>query len=171
MFKWQSCFVLMLACATAGAAEDNPLKNASVGDWVTYKLKGKMGGKEITGDIKKTVKSKTDTEVVLTESFSMNGGKEKTRDVTYKLADRFNPLLENPSAKEVASGEEKLTVGDKTYDTKWTEVTNEMGAMKSKGKVWMSNDVKVGGLLKFEIDSGALGSQAVELTGQGSAAK
>ena len=59
------CLPLLAACA---ADENNPLKNARVGDYATYKLTITFEGDDTSGQITHTVTARSDKEVVITRS-------------------------------------------------------------------------------------------------------
>src|SRR5271157_695397 len=122
--------VALLVCfvSIAGAADDdNPYKNANVGDWVEYK----MTGNNIEGKTKMTVTAKDDKEltyeVTATVTFM---GREQTAPVQQMKIDLTKPydpvVAENLKRKNVKlekidEGAEKIKVGDKEFDTKWTK--------------------------------------------------
>ncbi len=59
---------------------------------------------------------------------------------------------------EVKQGEEKVEVGGKSYDCKWTEVTSEQAGTNVVAKTWLSDDVP-GKLVKLEATTtGAMAS-------------
>jgi hypothetical protein len=158
-------------CLVSGASraeDENPYKNAKVGDWAKYKMAIKAGGTAMESEQKQTVTARTETEVTI-EMVMVMGGKENKATFTVKLNEKFEPYkMKNveTEVKEGASGSEALTINGKSVDTKWKEleVINKLQGteMKSKVKLWFSPDVKLG-LAKMESDSGAMGKTTLEL--------
>ena len=69
-----SAFVLVLAPVAAHAADDeNPYKNAKVGDFANYKLTISVAGQNVEGAITQTVTAKSDKEVTLKVTGKANG--------------------------------------------------------------------------------------------------
>ena len=151
------------------AEEENPYKKAKVGDWVEYKMANKVGGFAVNVTQKKTVIAKTDNDVTI--EMETNGAKIP---ITIKLNEKYNsvPQSKDSEVKVVDQGTEKVTVGDKTLDTKWiaTEVTVNAGGKTTttKSNVWMSPDVPLDGMVKMQADMGPSGKSTMELTAFGS---
>jgi hypothetical protein len=168
-----AAIALLVMCGAVRAADENPLKKANVGDWVAYKIAGKMGGTSTESEMKQTVIKKSDVDVTLEMAMKAAGMEMPKQTVTIKFDQKYEPWKQNPNAtvKELGSGTEKLTIGDKTYDTEWKEFESTSNAMgreiKSKSKIWTSKDVPLGGMVKMTSDIAGLGSTTMELTGSG----
>src|SRR5215208_891633 len=76
-------FVAVLVLAVApiavrAADEENPYKNAKVGDYATYTITTKAAGQTIDGTLTQTVTAKTDKEVTVKGAMVFKlGGKEQ----------------------------------------------------------------------------------------------
>jgi hypothetical protein len=163
---------------TVRAADDgNPWKNSKVGDWVEYK----MSGTGFEGKTKMTIVAKSDKEVTyeIAGSFKANGMEmtspiqKQTIDLTkdYDAVSAAN--LQNSGAKieKLGEGKEKLKVGGKEFDTKWTKMksTTTVGEISivSEFKMWFCKDVPLSGLVKMDTSVNSI-STTLELVGSGS---
>ncbi|MFH0938052.1 MAG: hypothetical protein V1899_02040 [Planctomycetota bacterium] len=163
--------VVVLTMATYAAEQENPFKAAKVGDWVEYKI----SSGHMNGTMKQTVIKKTDTEVTL-EIVNNMGGQEMKQQQVIKLNEKYDPLKQSMpkdvEMKIVDSGEENLTVADKTYSTKWTavEVTMKVAGqtIMTNAKTWISSEVPLGGMVKTQTEM-AGNTMTIELIGSGSA--
>ena len=164
---------LLVLCGAARAADEHPFKKANVGDWIAHKMTAKMGGTSTESEMKQTVVKKTDVDITLEMAMKAAGMEMPKQSVTIKFEQKYEPWKQNPNAtvKELGSGTEKLTLGDKTYDTEWKEFETTANAMgreiKTKSKVWMAKDVPLGGMVKMTSDIAGMGSTTMELTGSG----
>lgn len=154
------CFV-----STAWAADDeNPWKTAKVGDWVDYKTTGTG----FSGKTKMTITARDDKEVTyeITSSFTANGiemtGPVQTMkiDLTkdYETFAATNMASKDIKLEKIGEGKEKLKIGDKEYDTNWTQTkaTSTFSGITtiSEYKMWFCKDVPLGGLVKMETKVG-----------------
>ncbi|MGD0090427.1 MAG: hypothetical protein ABSE73_10955 [Planctomycetota bacterium] len=170
--------LLCLAVLATQAAEENPLKNAKVGDFVSHKITTNAGGMAMNMETKRTIINKTDTEVTI-ETCTKAMGHETKNTRVVKLDEKFDPkeiiLKAQPGAtfKELGKGEETITVAGKAMKTTWTsyELTGVGGqaAVSMKGKAWVCPDVPLGGMVKSESDMGGRGTMTVELVDFGTA--
>ncbi len=158
-----------LLASAARAEEENPFKKAKVGDWTEYKISNKAAGMAMEGEQKTTVTKVTAEEVTMDVIMKMMG-QEMKQSTTVKLNEKYDPTkmqYKDATVKEIGKGDEKVTAGGKTFDAKWVEleVSVKMGAqeMKVKSKVWSSATVPLGGMVKMETDSGAMGKMTMEL--------
>ena len=163
--------LLGLIVIVGQAAEENPLKNAKVGDFVSYKVTTNMGATAMQMEMKQTVVNKTETEVTM-EVATKVMGQEMKQTHTFKLNEKYDPRAPmqgkgDATFKELDKGEETITVGGKTMKTSWTsfETSYSAGANKvtTKGKAWVCPDVPLGGMVKTEMDMGAMGKSNMEL--------
>jgi hypothetical protein len=172
-----AALTLCILPAVRSADDEHPFKNSKVGDWVEYKFSGTGG---VTGKTKMTITAKSDKEV----AYDVEGtfafmGKEMTAPVQKMKVDLTQPYdaisAANLKAKDVkidkqGNGKEKLKLGDKEFETKWsklkaTATVNGMDIV-SEYKMWFCKDVPVSGLVK--MDTKAPGFEGtLELVGSG----
>ena len=158
------------------ANEDNPFKSAKVGDWVEYK----MTGPNMEGKTKMTITAKDDKEVTyeVTTTYSIMG-KQMTNPIEKQKIDltkSYDPIVAaNLKGKDVkfenqGEGTEKIKVGGKELDTKWTKMkTTETGnnmTVVTDYKTWFSKDVPVSGLVGMETTNSGFTTK-LELIGSG----
>src|SRR5262249_52141848 len=108
------------------AADDNPFAKAKVGDWVEYR----MTGPAMKGKTKMTIVAKADKEVTyeVAATFSVMGQEmvapiqKMTVDLTkpYDAISAANLKRTGTKIETEAEGAEKLKVGGKEFDTKWS---------------------------------------------------
>jgi len=159
---WTAALVLCVFSQAARAEDENPLKSAKVGDWAEFKMK--TMGQEMP--MKFTVKAKTDTEVTL-EVEVMGQKQEQKVDLT-KAYDGMNSANLPPGTKieKLGEGAEKVKVGDKEVDAKWTEfkavIVNQGQEIPSQMKIWISKDIPAVAMAKMHIVTEAMG-QKVEM--------
>jgi hypothetical protein len=145
--------------AIQAADKENPFKNAEVGDWVAYKMTGLTDAKS-----KMTVVAKDDKQATyeLATTFTA-GGKEVTapvRTLRVDLTKPYDPLAaanlqqNNVKVETLGEGKEKIKLGDKEFDTRWTKMktTSKVNNMtvQAEFKMWFSDDVPLSGLVKME---------------------
>jgi hypothetical protein len=168
---------VLLVClvpSVRAADDENPWKNAKVGDWVEYK----MAGTGFESKTKMTVVAKSDKEVSYEISATFTAaGKEMTAPVqkqTIDLTKNYDELsainLQNKNVKieKLDEGKEKLKIGDKEYDTKWTrtKATATFNGITSVSeyKMWFSKEVPLGGMVRMDTTVGTIVTK-LELTG------
>ncbi len=158
-FLFAGALLFCSALAVRAVDEENPFKNAKVGDWVEYKMTGLTEGKH-----KMTVVAKDDKEATyeLATTTITADGKEWTapvRTVKIDLTKPYEPIAatnvkNNVKIETLAEGKEKIKLGEKEFDTRWTKtkVTSTLKKMTiiSEIKMWFSNDVPLSGLIKME---------------------
>jgi hypothetical protein len=139
----------------------HPYKNFKVGDYVIYELTGSENGKKFTDGIKTihSVSEVSDNELTIQVTVSQDSGKIREKDVKIDLTKPFDPLSLNlaagKNAQKLKDGTEKITVGKKEYDCKWTtyKVTIERKDKEpytGEYKIWTCEGVK--GLVKMTYD-------------------
>jgi hypothetical protein len=144
--------VLLLIPAAAPAADDNPYKDAKVGDFVKYKWTTGVGAITIAGTIEQTVIAKTDKEVTLKTVATVSGKAKPAQELKIDLTKPFNPTNTGnlpPGAdvkvEKLKDGKEKVTAGGKEYDTAWTSYSVKGSvkgsAMAGETKVWTAKGV------------------------------
>jgi len=160
--------------ANVRAADENPFKKAVVGDWVGYKNTTKMQGADMASEMKQTVTAKTEKTITLKIEVIMNGAAVSTTETVIELDKPYDPTATTPNSKveKLGEGEESITVGGKTYATKWVKMKITMDnagtKMESESKAWTSPDVPLGGLVKSETVIKSMNMTTVmEMTGAG----
>jgi hypothetical protein len=169
--------VLVFCLSFAWAADgENPFKNAHVGDWVEYQ----MVGPGMDGKTKMTIVAKDEKEVTyeITAKVSFMG-KEMVAPVQKQKVDLTKPYdaiasanmaANNTKIEKLGEGTQKLKIGQKEYDTKWTELksTTDVNGMMivSNYKMWFAKNVPVSGLVRMET-SVANTTTKVEIIGSG----
>jgi len=167
--------ILSVLAAAAWTGDENPLKKANVGDWVSYKGTNEAGGMKMDMEMKQTVIKKTDTEITLEIVQKVMGQEVKTTQ-TINLTEKYDPRTVSlkdkgdVTMKELEKGEETLTVAGKSLKTTWVsyEMSTTMGGqpMTIKGKAWTCPDVPLSGMVKTVSDMGAA-KMTLELSGFG----
>jgi hypothetical protein len=139
-----------------------------------------MTGPNMEGRTKMTITAKDDKQVTYEITSKMSFmGKEIVGDVqkqTIDLTKSYDPVvaanLKAKGTKIVTEGEgkEKLRVGDKHYETKWTKMkattTFNNVKVESSYKMWFSKDVPLSGLVKMETTTSNIATK-VEIAGFG----
>src|SRR5262249_17457820 len=138
---------LVLFVAAPGQEKaENPFKDAKVGDYLTYKMTMSLMGKDHEANMKQTVVAKSDKEVIVKSVTTPSKGESKPHKID--LTKPYDPvaafLSEDKDAKfaKGGEGEEKVKVGDKTYECHWIagKVTSSFGDVKLEAdvKMWIS---------------------------------
>jgi len=168
-----SAFALVIApVAASGADDDNPYKNAKVGDFAAYKITVAIAGMNLGGEMKQEVTAKSEKELSLKVTGKVNGMAIPEQTQKIDLTKPFDPtsLNQNQLGKDVKivkgkESKEKLTFDGKEYET---TVTNFKMSGKANGleiesdmKVWISKDIP-GVLAKMESTMNVAG-QKMEL--------
>jgi hypothetical protein len=137
------------------------------------------GGMDLEGKMKQTVTAKSDKSVTLSTEVSVAGKDFPAKEVKVDLTKPFDiTSMMNMGPKKVKSkvekdgdGKEKIAVGGKTYNTKWTKskITTTIGGMDivSEVKIWTAKNVPMTGMVKMELKSDKA-NVTMELTGSGS---
>jgi hypothetical protein len=88
----------------------------------------------------------------------------------YDAIGAANAADKNIKLEKIAEGKEKLKIGDKEYDTKWTQTkataTYNGVASVSEYKMWFCKDVPLGGLVKMDTTVGTTTS-SLEIVASG----
>ena len=175
-----AAFAVCLAPLAAAAQDENPYKNAKVGDFATYKMETKVAGFTVAGTMTQTVTAKNDKEATVKGSgkISLNG-KDMDIPATEQKIDLTKPydptklgggggLPPGTEAKldKLKDGKEKIKVAGKEYETTWTtyKMKAKAGGMDIDAdlKVWMSKDIPMG-MAKMEMKAEFAG-QAMNMT-------
>ena len=173
-----AALALAAVAPTVRAADDeNPNKDAKVGDYATYAMTTKIAGIDVAGTITQTVTKKSDKEatVKVTGEIEFGGNKMKIPEQEQKidLTKPFDPtkganLPGGADAKieKGKEGKEKIKVNGKEYDTTWTEYkvkTKAMGQdIDADVKAWIAKDVP-SGMVKMTMTADIAG-QKMEMT-------
>ena len=173
--------VLVLAVAPVAARaaeEENPYKNAKVGDFATYTMTTTVMGITIDGTITQTVTKKDDKEATIkitgVVKFGGNEMKFPEQEQKIDLTKPFDPtkgganLPGGADAKieKGKEGKEKIKVAGKEYDATWTEYKVKAKVMNqdidANIKAWTAKDVPTG-MVKMTMTAD-LGGQKMEMT-------
>lgn len=163
-----AAFAIICAPLAARSADDeNPFKNAKVGDYATYKMSVKFAGTSLAGTSTQSVTAKTDTEATVktTGVFEFMGNKQEipAQEQKIDLTKPFDPTKVGggglPPGTDVKvekgkEGKEKIKVGGKEYDCTWTiyKVTGKANeqAITADVKAWMSKELPLA-MVKMEM--------------------
>ncbi|MBM3983485.1 MAG: hypothetical protein FJ304_25090 [Planctomycetes bacterium] len=157
-------FVAVIALAVAPVAaraadEENPYKNAKVGDYATYTMTTKVATIAINGSITQTVTEKTDKEATIkvTGTIEFGGNKmdipahEQKIDLTMPFDPTKGANLPGGADAKIEKGKEgkeKIKVNGKEYDATWTEYKVKAKVMNqevdAQVKAWMAKEVPAG---------------------------
>ena len=151
-----------LAPPVARAADDeNPYKNVKENDFATYKMKVKVGPLELDGTTTQLITAKTDKEVTVKITATINGMEAPAQEQKIDLTKPYDPTKVGgglPAGTEATvekgkDGKEKVKVGGKDYEATWTtyKVKAKANGIEIEGdaKTWMAKDVPMG-LVKME---------------------
>lgn len=155
---------------------ENPYRKAKVGDWVDYK----MTGPNMQGSTKMTVVAKDDKELTyqVAGKFAFNGSEmvAPIQKLKIDLVKSYDPVIaDNMKQNDVkfeklGEGTEKIKIGDKEYDTKWTKMrtTSTVNGVTVVGeyKMWFCKDVPLSGMVRMETETGGFPTK-LELVGSG----
>lgn len=155
-----AAFALVLAPVAAFAADDdNPYKNAKVGDFAVYKVTVAVAGMNLGGELKQEVTAKTEKELTLKVTGKVAGQAVPEQSQKIDLTKPFDPtnlnqqLGKDAKVEKGKDGTEKIKFDGKEYETKWSSFKITGKAMnieiESDMKVWLSKDIP-GVLAKME---------------------
>jgi hypothetical protein len=159
------------------AGDDHPFKKSRVGDWVAYRMTSPTVG----GTTKMTIIAKDDKEVTyeVTSTFSFMGNETvaPVQKIKVDLTKSYDPIIAANLARtgtrieKEGEGTERIKVGDKEFDTKWTKTrstttVNEITVV-TEHKMWFAKDVPLSGLVRMDTTAGGM-TMKLELTGSGS---
>ena len=170
--------VVFLAPAWPSAQDknDNPFRNAKVGDYITFRQTITFLGMDIVINVKETVSAKNDKELKLKITADVKGKSLPDAETTVDLTKPYDPAMPpRPKATFVKTGEgkEKVTLAGKTFDCIWIagKLTTEFGGAKTESdlKYWVSKAVPLTGMVKLESKNNRGEQIRTELTGFGSA--
>ena len=145
----------------ARAADENPLKNAKVDDWIEFVMNTEAMGQKMEMQIKQTVVAKDETSVTLRTETTMMGQKMPGKDVKVALDKPYDPYaqmqdLTDAKVTPLGEGSETITVAGKSYACHWTKVkvvASKPQAMEVNAKTWTCKDVPVSGLVRMESET------------------
>ena len=169
--------LVCLAPTALLAGDENPFNKSKVGDWVEYK----MTGPNVEGKTKMAIIAKDDKEVTyeVTGSFSFVGKETSApvQKIKVDLTKSYDPIIAANLARtgtkieKDGEGAEKIKVGDKEFDTKWTKTKSTTTVngitIVSEHKMWFSKDVPLSGLVRMDTATG-MTTTTMQLIGSGS---
>jgi hypothetical protein len=178
-----SILAIALAPAISFAADDeNPYKNAKVGDYATYKITTKVFGQNVEGTMTQTVTAKNDKEATIKVSGKIAGQNIPEQEQKIDLTKPFDPAKAGGGQfgggegklEKLKDGKEEVKVGGKTYKAEWTtyKLTAKIMGQEIEGeaKVWIAKEVPAG-MVKMSTTMKLAGQDIVmqmELTETGS---
>lgn len=179
MFRSFVAVVAMVVAPVAARAadEENPYKNAKVGDYATYTMTTKIATIAINGTLTQTVTEKSDKEatVKVTGSIEFGGNKMDipAQEQKIDLTKPFDPTkgANLPGGAEAKiekgkEGKEKIKVNGKEYDATWTTYKVKAKVMNQEVdadiKAWTAKDVPTG-MIKMTMSADIAG-QKMEMT-------
>lgn len=171
--------VIGLVAVSNAASQDNPFKNARVGDWAEYKMTTSTGGFTIDGKIRMEVTVTSNREVRLKTTATVNGLDVPIEETLIDLTKPYDPSHwaglwngTNASIQKAGDGEEKITVGGKHYQTTWQRmkmIARLSGfEFEADTRIWRSKTVPLSGMVKLEMNSEITNMEiktVLELTG------
>ena len=175
-------FVAVVALAVAPVAvraadEENPYKNAKVGDYSTYTTTTEIGKFNVSGTVTQKVIKKDDKEatIEMLATLEFGGNKKDLPAQTQKidLTKPFDPTKGTalPGGGEAKiekgkEGKEKIKVGGKEYDCTWTNYKVKAKFMNqdidADMKVWIAKEIPTG-VAKMTLTTD-LGGQKMQMT-------
>ena len=171
MRKVLSLAFVVFAAPSVSLAQDNPFKNAKVGDSASYKISTSGTGRDTSVMITQTVKAKDEKEVTVeTTGQVFSGVKSVTQKINLAkpldvLGIMFFTDLHRMTFEVTGNGAEKIKIGNKNYDCKWISgKTSPMGIkIESEVKLWFSDAAPLSGLVKMETKYSNSTTQTREL--------
>jgi hypothetical protein len=160
-------FLALLASPMAALAadnEDNPYRNAKVGDFAIYSMKAKVATFAVDGTITQTVTAVTDKEVTVKLSTAIPGAPNTDQVQKIDITKPYDPTKfsgtlppgTDASVEKDKEGKDKVKVGDKEYDCTWTTYKLKGKAaemdINANIKIWMSKEAKMG-MVKMEMNA------------------
>lgn len=164
--------VVAAAPLSARAQDDNPYKDAKVGDFATFKMTMEVAGQKLTGTMTSKVTAKTDKEATVEASGEVAGNKIPVQTQKIDLTKPFDPTKVggqipgggDAKVEKVKDGKEKVKVGDKSIEATWTTYKVTAKAMgidiAADTKVWMSKEIPLG-MAKMEMSAEVAGMKMV----------
>lgn len=156
--------------------KQNPLENAKVGDFVTYKIVNDVNGLKSEMTLKETILEKSSDFVVIRKEYSSMGIKMPPQDTRISLKKRYLPYIpsniDDVDIKEIEKNMETLNVNGRNYlcERVKIEVSSSKSKSISTSTVWSSSEVPLYGLVRMITESNVEGKKIktkMELIGFG----
>lgn len=151
---------------------NNPLRKAKVGDWMLLAVNVDTGKIIRSFESKQVVTHVTETDITLETTSKMGERNPRTQSQVVKFSEPYSFMQASQGAanKELATGNEKLSINGKEVDTKWVEFEQTLESngkeIVSKCKIWTNTElVPLSGIVKFERDGE--GKMSMELKDYG----
>jgi hypothetical protein len=156
-----SAVLALVVVAPAMRADDveNPMKQAKVGDWVSYKSVIDYGTGPGEGTSKHVVTARDDKSLTLKLTPTYKKKQLAARENKIDPTKPFDPFMlanqgkkpANAKIEKVGEGKEKLELDGKTYECKWTKIkmthkNAQSNEIVQNIKFWTCPDVPLGGL-------------------------
>jgi serine/threonine protein kinase len=141
--------------------EDNPFRNAKVGDWTEYRTIQEDNGRRIDGKIRVEVAARTETTARIWTIRTVFGREVVAPEQEIDLSKPYDPMnmVSIPREGEarvekVDSGKETIKIGDTVYETSWTrmKITGKTNGrdLEENAKYWIARNGPLFGLVKME---------------------
>lgn len=173
-----SLLPVLAGCAGGAEPQPHPYKRAKVGEWTEYRTVSEAMGNKTDMKTRTAVAAKDESSITLKMASEVAGQKLPEQTTVIKF-EQLHTAAQNHQTEELEKGSETLAAGGKSYSCKWTKtrVTVENGGVKSVtvAKVWICDDVPLGGIVRSEsttvstVNGNEMKTVAtMELTGVGS---
>lgn len=156
--------------------KQNPLENAKVGDFVTYRIVNEINGLKSEMTLKETILEKSSNFVVIRKEYSSMGIKMPPQDTKISLKKTYLPYIpsniEGVDVKEIEKNMETLNLNGRNFlcERVKVEVRSPKSKSISTSSVWSSSEVPLYGLVKMITESDVEGKKVktkMELIGFG----
>ncbi len=153
---------IMVLCAHFGGwAEENPWKQARLGDWCEYKTitKNQTGTRPETVT-RRTVIAKDAHAVTLKVETKVGKNSLPTREAKIDLDRPYSPYgakVKGTEITKLGEGKETVKAGGISYGCSWvmirTTLQMKTGSSISERKIWSSTDAPLDGMVKMDASS------------------
>jgi hypothetical protein len=154
----------------------NPLLKAEVGEWLEYVVRTESVGRSTEVKAKQTVIEKSAMYITLQTTGGLGTGDQ--RIPLHESYEPYRPLgSKDAMVTKLAEGDEKITVGGKSYECHWVKVrvvAKLPAPTDATTTVWTCPTVPVTGVVKLESQSaggsakkGIVSRLTMELVGTG----
>lgn len=148
--------LVFLVAVNSHAADDNPLRNAKVGDWAAYKMTATDEQDALKS--KKTITAKDEKSATVKVDAEKGGKKMPSQEVKIALDKPYDPTYtDNPAGavvEKVGEGDDNIKIGDKEHRCHWVRTKVSLGGATKISTIWTNNELPLGGVVKLEASVG-----------------